>query len=278
MMYPKFSLALTALFLHEAWAFSLQYPLCLAEPVLALDAGRSTLSAVVHFPTETRCEATLYFSDTSFLPIRYTFKPLSCDGGQVLNFKVPEGSPNGDVDVIWQCAGLAPSCNHGVISGGRADSSIPSEADGQVGCLVETFETKTTLATVTRSSRTFVETVPTVLVTSSTSFLSAPIETKTQSSGPPDTDSTEPAKSTGPSTSDGSSATSGSSTASSAVETLEVPREEAKTTSTERQTTGDGVFESTASKMSTTLVPALTASIVSTLTVYHTVTAKCTAS
>jgi hypothetical protein len=38
------------------------------------------------------------------------------------------------------------------------------------------------------------------------------------------------------------------------------------------------VFESTASKMSTTLVPALTASIVSTLTVYHTVTAKCTAS
>ncbi|UPK92681.1 hypothetical protein LCI18_003616 [Fusarium solani-melongenae] len=223
MMHPRLSLALTALFLHEAWAFSLQYPLCMAEPVLALDAGRSTLSAV-------------------------------------------------------QCAGLAPSCNHGVISGGRADSSIPSEADGQVGCLVETFETKTTLATVTRSSRTFVETVPTVLVTSSTSFLSAPIETKTQSSGPPDTDSTEPAKSTGPSTSDGSSAASGSSTASSAVETLEVPREEAKTTSTERQTTGDGVFESTASKMSTTLVPALTASIVSTLTVYHTVTAKCTAS
>ncbi|RSL64915.1 hypothetical protein CEP53_003872 [Fusarium sp. AF-6] len=272
MMHPKLSLALTALFLHEAWAFSLQYPLCLADPVLALDAGRSTLSAVVHFPTETRCEATLHFSDTSFLPIRYTFQPLSCDGGQVLKFKVPEGSPNGDVDVIWKCAGLAPSCNHGVISGGRADSSIPSEADGQVGCLVETFETRTTLATITRSSRTFVETVPTVLVTSSTSFLSAPVETKTQTSGPPDTESSEPANSTGPSTSDGSSTTS------SAVETLEVPREEAKTTSTERQSTGDGVFESTASKMSTTLVPALTASIVSTLTVYHTVTAKCTAS
>ncbi|KAI8691496.1 hypothetical protein NCS56_00142500 [Fusarium sp. Ph1] len=217
-MFPKFSLALTALFLHEAWAFSLRYPLCLAEPVLALDAGRSTLSAV-------------------------------------------------------QCAGLAPSCNHGVISGGRADSSIPSEADGEVGCLVETFRTKTTLATVTRSSRTFVETVPTVFVASSTSFLSAPIETKTQGSDPTtDTESTEPTKGTDSSTSNGSF------TASSAVETLEVPREEAKTTSTERQTTGDGVFESTASKMSTTLVPALTASIVSTLTVYHTVTAKCTAS
>lgn len=116
------------------------------------------------------------------------------------------------------------------------------------------------------------ETVPTVLVASSTSFLSAPIETKTQGSDPTDTESTEPAKVTDTSTSDGSS------TASSAAETLEVPREEAKTTSTERQTTGDGVFESTASKMSTTLVPALTASIVSTLTVYHTVTAKCTAS
>ncbi|KAM5353333.1 hypothetical protein ACJZ2D_016765 [Fusarium nematophilum] len=272
-MYPKLSLALTALFLHEVWALSMRYPLCLAEPALTLEAGKSSLSAIVHSPMETRCEATMYFSDPSFLPVRYSFEALACDGGQVLKFKVPEESPNGDVDVIWQCTGLAPSCNHGVIFSGSADSSIPSDPTGQVGCLVETFETKTTLVTVTRSSSTFVETAPTVLVTSSTSFLSTLTET-TEKLGTTDTTTTKAVKRIDTDASDGTTLetpTTLTSTIALAAETTVAAE------TTEPEPTGDGVFVSTASRTSTTLVPVITASIVSTLTVYHTVTARCTA-
>ncbi|KAF4468239.1 hypothetical protein FALBO_4858 [Fusarium albosuccineum] len=315
MMLSKISVVVAALLLQEAWALSMRYPLCLTEPALTLEAGKSPLSVIVNSPMENRCEAALYFSDPSFLPVRYSFKSLDCDGGQILTFTVPKGSPSGDFDIIWQCTGLAPICNHGVIYGGDADSSIPSDNTGRVGCLVERMETRTTLVTVTRSSTTLVETAPTVVVTSSTSYLptvddqttsaesefsGTETETKpeltTKAAKRTDTNdsdettalpqatetetaTTKTAEPTGTDISDELTSETQTSTAP-AVATLgtdEVPKGEAQDT-TNFTPTGDGVFVSTAPKTyTTTLVPAVTASIISTLTVIHTVTAKCTA-
>ncbi|KAH7131180.1 hypothetical protein EDB81DRAFT_906164 [Dactylonectria macrodidyma] len=135
------------------------------------------MSITFDSPMERRCEATIHFSDPSFLPMSYSFASVPCDGLQINVFTIPNGVPNGDADVIWQCAGLAPTCNHAVISGGLADVSIPLDNEGLVGCLLEDLQTRTTLVTLTRSSGTFVETAPTVLTTSTTSFLSATTNT-----------------------------------------------------------------------------------------------------
>ncbi|KAF5701676.1 hypothetical protein FGLOB1_10037 [Fusarium globosum] len=171
-MLTKVHFSVVISLVHGALALSMGYPLCITEPALSLEAGKSSLSANVHSSMEQRCEATLHFSDPSFLPIRYSFDDeLECDGKQVLAFTIPKGSPNGDVDIIWQCTGLAPSCSHGVIFGGSADLSIASESTGDVGCLMETAVTRTAPITITRSSATFVEMAPTVVVTSTTSFL-----------------------------------------------------------------------------------------------------------
>ncbi|KAF6516130.1 hypothetical protein HZS61_004871 [Fusarium oxysporum f. sp. conglutinans] len=303
-MFTKVHFTVAIFLAHGALALSMGYPLCITEPVLSLEAGKSSLSANVHSPMEQRCEATLHFSDPSFLPIRYSFDDeLDCDGKQVLAFTIPKGSPNGDVDIIWQCTGLAPSCNHGVIFGGSADLSIASESTGDVGCLMETAVTRTAPITITRSSATFVEMAPTVVVTSTTSFLrktkdqttfrtrrtgtktepgfdnsetsgvpSSDIESTATGLGTTTNDSKEPATTNGVST---GPASTGSDTfpTSSPTLALKVPQDAAETTI---KPTDDGVFMSDATKPTIPILPAVTASIISTLTVIHTVTAKCT--
>ncbi|EGU78857.1 hypothetical protein FOXB_10630 [Fusarium oxysporum f. sp. conglutinans Fo5176] len=293
-MFTKVHFTVAIFLAHGALALSMGYPLCITEPVLSLEAGKSSLSANVHSPMEQRCEATLHFSDPSFLPIRYSFDDeLDCDGKQVLAFTIPKGSPNGDVDIIWQCTGLAPSCNHGVIFGGSADLSIASESTGDVGCLMETAVTRTAPITITRSSATFVEMAPTVVVTSTTSFLrktkdqttfrtrrtgtktepgfdnsetsgvpSSDIESTATGLGTTTNDSKEPATTNGVST---GPASTGSDTfpTSSPTLALKVPQDAAETTI---KPTDDGVFMSDATKPTIPILPAVTASIISTLT------------
>ncbi|KLO99135.1 Uncharacterized protein Y057_5063 [Fusarium fujikuroi] len=309
-MLTKVHFSVVISLVHGALALSMGYPLCTTEPALSLEAGKSSLSANVHSSMEQRCEATLHFSDPSFLPIRYSFDDeLECDGKQVLAFTIPKGSPNGDVDIIWQCTGLAPSCSHGVIFGGSADLSIASESTGDVGCLMETAVTRTAPITITRSSATFVEMAPTVVVTSTTSFLrktknrttfethhtrtkTKPGFDESETSGVPysDIESTATGLSTTipssdiPSTATGLGTTTNDSKEpsttndirtgpvstdsdtfpiSSPTLALEVPQNAAETTI---KPTDDGVFMSDATKPTIPILPAVTASIISTLT------------
>lgn len=55
----------------------------------------------VTLPMSRECEATLYFDDTSFLPVTIAFDATSCDTQQINRFTVPKNVPNGEVDVIW---------------------------------------------------------------------------------------------------------------------------------------------------------------------------------
>lgn len=57
-----------------------------------------------------------------------------------------------------------------MITGGKADTKLPSDSDGVVACLLPFLKTKTTSVTLTRSTGTVVELVPTVLTLSSTSY------------------------------------------------------------------------------------------------------------
>ena len=43
----------------------------------------------------------IQFEDTVFLPIRYSFQPIACDGRQLNSFTIPEGVPNGEAHVFW---------------------------------------------------------------------------------------------------------------------------------------------------------------------------------
>ncbi|SPJ78485.1 uncharacterized protein FTOL_06874 [Fusarium torulosum] len=287
-----------AIFLHSALALSMGYPLCVSEPGLSLEAGKSSISAIVHSPMEKRCEATMHFSDPSFLPLRYSFDEVDCDGSQVLEFTVPPGSPNGDVGIIWQCTGLAPSCNHGVIFGGDADLSLSSESMGEVGCLVEVIQTRTASATVTRSSKTFVEVAPTVVVTTTTRFQrriedqtalstwrtkTKPRTDTTDTTDTADSTDVESVKTVTSSPRSATTTTIGTAevretdedpTKTSAITlALEITQQASETTS---MPTDDGVFVSNANKTPISIIPAVTASIISTLTVYRTVTARCT--
>uniref|UniRef100_A0A0D2YEM0 Uncharacterized protein n=1 Tax=Fusarium oxysporum (strain Fo5176) TaxID=660025 RepID=A0A0D2YEM0_FUSOF len=263
-MFTKIHFTVAIFLVHGALALSMGYPLCITEPALSLEAGKSSLSAK-------------------------------------------------------QCTGLAPSCNHGVIFGGSADLSIASESTGDVGCLMETAVTRTAPITITRSSATFVEMAPTVVVTSTTSFLrktkdqttfrtrrtgtktepgfdnsetsgvpssdiestatgfsttipSSDIQSTATGLGTTTNDSKEPATTNGVST---GPASTGSDTfpTSSPTLALKVPQDAAETTI---KPTDDGVFMSDATKPTIPILPAVTASIISTLTVIHTVTAKCT--
>lgn len=43
----------------------------------------------------------MYFDDPAFLPIRYSFKQVRCDGWRLHRFDVPKDVPNGQVDIVW---------------------------------------------------------------------------------------------------------------------------------------------------------------------------------
>jgi hypothetical protein len=43
----------------------------------------------------------MQFADPAFLPIRFSFGKIECDGQQINKFRVPLGVPNGEAEVIW---------------------------------------------------------------------------------------------------------------------------------------------------------------------------------
>ncbi|KAG4278823.1 hypothetical protein FPRO04_06144 [Fusarium proliferatum] len=171
--------SITRLAMHGSRALSSQPSLCFNGPSIPLEAGVSVLSAVIDLPQEGRCEATLQFADSEFLPVRFSFDKIKCEGQQINKLRVPRSVPNGEAEVIWQCAGLAPICNRAVISGGDADMSSPAMYTGIVGCVSEMLQTRTTTATITHSTETIVETIPTIFTTSITSYLSQANSDKT---------------------------------------------------------------------------------------------------
>ncbi|ETS84076.1 hypothetical protein PFICI_05952 [Pestalotiopsis fici W106-1] len=87
-------------FLLPVTAFRDFPTICAWDPPIEIIAG-DNLSARVANPQARRCEASLSFDDPAFLPIRYTFDVLDCDGLQLAEFTVPPTAPNGDAFVLW---------------------------------------------------------------------------------------------------------------------------------------------------------------------------------
>lgn len=121
-------LSLVSMIFCGAKALAAELPLCLQEPVISIEAGVSNISAVlvisgtlllnatntarVDTPLNGLCEATMLFSEPTFLPIRFLFKSIPCDGQQINTFTVPKGVPNGIVEVTWyEITGISsPEC------------------------------------------------------------------------------------------------------------------------------------------------------------------------
>ncbi|KAF4957160.1 hypothetical protein FSARC_11369 [Fusarium sarcochroum] len=249
----------------------------------------------------------MQFADATFLPVRFSFGTIQCDGQRINNFTVPRGVPNGEAEVIWQCAGLAPICSRAVISGGDADTSVPALNTGLVGCVSEILRTDTTTATVTRSTGTVVETFPTVVTMSTTSYVSstgstAPTvvsettlsetiqsswtDTLRQTGGDVEsgesTDTTDPAtpfaRQTTPTTTTSDVTTINSLTSGvTTIPTTTASRDDTRFGSPDPETTdGKGVFLSHAPRTTVPLATILTLSLMSTFTVTKTVDAECT--
>ncbi|KAM0642412.1 hypothetical protein ACHAO3_009280, partial [Verticillium nonalfalfae] len=75
--------------------------ICMSSPVVALEAGRSVVSADVEDALDRRCGATLQFDNPDFLPVSYAFEAIPCSGRRVASFVVPTGAPSGDAHITW---------------------------------------------------------------------------------------------------------------------------------------------------------------------------------
>ncbi|KAK2011599.1 hypothetical protein LZ32DRAFT_659430 [Colletotrichum eremochloae] len=133
---------------------------CVSSPPIPLEAGTSTVSAVLEDPLNRRCEATIFFADPNFLPISYSFDS-ECSGSKINSFKLPIGAPNGEAHVSWS------------IPHSHASMRTNTNNVGDVGCISQSVLTRTTLATVTRSSTTLVETIETLITSTTTEFETA---------------------------------------------------------------------------------------------------------
>ncbi|TVY73792.1 hypothetical protein Focb16_v006016 [Fusarium oxysporum f. sp. cubense] len=301
--------SITRLAMHGSRALSSQSSLCFNGPSIPLEAGVSVLSAMIDLPLEGRCEATMQFADSAFLPIRFSFDKVKCEGQQINKLRVPRGVSNGEAEVIWQCAGLAPSYSRAVISGGDADMSSPALYTGIVGCVSEMLQTRTTTPTITHSTATIVETFPTIFTTFITTYLSQASSGKTTPVSPTDGESgtqaigtsyakTEVKGETSPpdSTTTGASEAGATTAEISAVDAATTDagvigaatstvtttgkaasKDDTRPESPGPKTTDDkGVFLSNAPRTTAPLATILTLSLMTTLTVTRTVTAECT--
>ncbi|KAI0399795.1 hypothetical protein F4802DRAFT_533273 [Xylaria palmicola] len=145
---------------------------CVSEPPLLLDAGASNVSAIIDGSFGRQCQATLYFSDPMFLPLTYHFDNISCDGLAVTTFSMPEGLPNGDGCVVWQCDGPElVTCNNMIVSGGSSKDTLPRNRSGTIGCMLNTTQVQNPVVTATTSSRTFTKVATSTMTTLSTSIV-----------------------------------------------------------------------------------------------------------
>lgn len=92
---------LAAIMAFTTFASSHSAPaVCLWEPVLQVAAG-SEVAARISVALSRRCLAELAFSDSSFLPITWSFESLGCMGPETATIVLPSGVPNGDAYITW---------------------------------------------------------------------------------------------------------------------------------------------------------------------------------
>ncbi|KAM0554142.1 hypothetical protein ACHAPJ_006941 [Fusarium lateritium] len=184
---------------------------------------------------------------------------------------------------------------------------MPAVNSGVVGCVSEMLRTKTITAMVTRSTGTVVETFPTIVTTSTTSYFSStentaaatvldtalpettqPSWTNTSWRTGVDDESPISRDTTGPATPVVGGATSATTTSDAtttdsptsgmaAISVTTAPKDDTRSGSPDPETTDDkGVFLNHGSRTTASLATILTLSIASTLTVTRTVNAECT--
>ncbi|KAH7000874.1 hypothetical protein EDB80DRAFT_878994 [Ilyonectria destructans] len=138
---------------------------CLYNPV-ELVAGLDLITMRTAYPLSEPCTATIDFDDWDFLPVTYTFKPISCDGPELAQFPVPLGAPTGEAYITWRCASELLMCSRALISGGQSDRSLNLQVDGHDGQVI--YPDSSTLTTVVTKRLTKPRTATTELTTTPT--------------------------------------------------------------------------------------------------------------
>ncbi|KAJ0100698.1 hypothetical protein J7T55_004194, partial [Diaporthe amygdali] len=148
-MSRRFRDAATLAVLHSTTSHAFQSPssLCLSAPPLPLVAGVSNVSAVLDVAFWEQCRAFLCFSDPDFPPITFTFDSSDCVGSETASFIVPDGVPNGDALVIWECEGFSSACTQANITQGKAANSSPlyPHQNGTLNCVYGPTSTQETV-------------------------------------------------------------------------------------------------------------------------------------
>ncbi|KAF8847341.1 hypothetical protein BDZ45DRAFT_754998 [Acephala macrosclerotiorum] len=195
-------------------------PICMESPLYTLSPG-SIVSARLD-ANGMRCEATVLFSNVSFLPLHVDFQGVSCLGFQLANFTLPAQVPNGEAFILWKCAGQSPMCNQAMISGGLEDSqNIVNDQFGTLECLIP-IATQTTISTSIGSSTTATNSIVTTIFSTSnpiSSGMSSSLITTPASSTASVTPASASSSTTSSGTSSGitSSGTTSSGTTSSSI-------------------------------------------------------------
>ncbi|KID72173.1 uncharacterized protein G6M90_00g027770 [Metarhizium brunneum] len=222
------------------------------------------------------------FGDSSFLPLRFNFSTTPCEGQLIAKFTTPAEVPNGEADIFWQCAGLAPYCYQANITNGTSDPTMQLDREAQVGCINEVLRTTSVLVVKTMSTRTTTETAVSVFTWTTTSF------PRSQETSPTVTLPSQSWVTSGVATPSstvmnkdptGTDTTAARAPAADSVR-VEIPRSDmigrtVRTTSPLPVTT-DTVFDSGASKVTTPLVTSAVTTFLTT-TLLRTVTVSCAA-
>ncbi|KAF5131342.1 hypothetical protein E5D57_007697 [Metarhizium anisopliae] len=111
------------------------------------------------------------FGDSSFLPLRFNFSTTQCDGQMIATFTTPTEVPNGEADILWQCAGFSPYCYQVNITNGTSDPSMQLDREAQVGCITELLKTSNVAITKVMPTRTATDTVVSVFTSTATLFI-----------------------------------------------------------------------------------------------------------
>ena len=250
-------------------------------------------------PSGGQCEALIESQGPHFLPVTYAFPSLDCSGWQANSFTVPQGIPDGPVNVIWyaaipsiedvfltksrQCTGSDPFCIQAMVSGGFGGLALPLDNTGTAGCILESLQTASTTVQITEASSTVIRTVPTIFTTFSTSYLS------TTAGATATTAADTTAGTTGATTAADTTAATTSTSTTTGSQTSTTPAAGTVTTTNHLSSTqvakdasgsspmsgGSSIFmENTAPGTTIGLSTAIAATVVSTLIITQTVTAR----
>ncbi|KAF1357340.1 hypothetical protein EJ07DRAFT_157653 [Lizonia empirigonia] len=133
----RFILVLAGLGATQIVPFDYTLPV-LYSPVIQIKAGQDMNYQLANSRNAT-CQATLSFSNDTFLSMSTIVKPRNCAGDQIAVLKIPYSVPNGAAGLEWQCSGTdGTSVNLLIISGGLGDPErLTTDSEGpylQVHC------------------------------------------------------------------------------------------------------------------------------------------------